>query len=60
MTWKLSLLSLCLAFECTACQTHLQRDYQLVTGRVIPIVRFTVDENIEPFSYRVEDQAVVR
>lgn len=38
----------------------IQRDYQLVTGRVIPIVRFTVDENIEPFSYRVEDQAVVR
>lgn len=38
----------------------IQRDYNLVTGKVIPIVRFTTDESIEPFSYRVDDQAVVR
>lgn len=38
----------------------IQRDYNLVTGKVVPIVRFTTEQGMPPFSYRVDDQAVVR
>lgn len=38
----------------------IQRDYNLVTGKVIPIVRFTTDMGVDPFSYREADQAIVR
>ena len=38
----------------------IQRDYNLVTGKVVPIVRFTTDPSLPPFSYRVDDQALVR
>jgi hypothetical protein len=38
----------------------IQRDYEQVTGKVAPIVRYDVDTNVPPFSYRESDQAVAR
>lgn len=38
----------------------IQRDYNLVTGNVVPIVRFATDPSVPPFSYREADQAIVR
>jgi hypothetical protein len=36
---------------------YIQCRYLAVTGKVIPIVRFVTDGNLEPYSYRGDDQA---